>query len=57
VEPILLDCATQSDERLREIYGQHAVFSRAENITLVHLDSPLPETIERRTAEFNPEKY
>lgn len=57
MEPILLDCATQSDERLREIYGQHAVFSRAENITLVHLDSPLPETIERRTAEFNPEKY
>lgn len=57
MEPILLDFATQSDERLREIYGQHAVFSRAENITLVHLDSPLPETIERRTAEFNPEKY
>ena len=57
MEPILLDCATQSDERLREIYGKHAVFSRVENITLVHIDSPSPETIEQRTAEFDPRKY
>ena len=57
MEPILRDGATHSDERLREIYGQHAVFSRVENITLVHIDSPSPETIERRTAEFDPRKY
>lgn len=57
MEPILRDGATHSDERLREIYGQHAVFSRVENVTLVHIDSPSPETIERRTAEFDPRMY
>lgn len=57
MEPILRDGATYSDERLREIYGEHAVFSRVENITLVHIDSPSPETIERRTAEFDPRMY
>lgn len=57
MEPILRDCATDSDERLRALYGEHAVFSRVENITLVHIDSPSPETIERRTAAFDPAMY
>ena len=39
---------------LRRAYGETAVFSHVGNFTLVHLDSPTPEVIARRVAEFNP---
>jgi hypothetical protein len=48
---------TESDEALRRVYGEHALFSRVGTFTLVHLDSPSPEDIARRVAEFDPDEF
>lgn len=47
----------ESDESLRRVYGDDAVFSRVGKFTLVHLDSPTEETIAKRTGEFQPDEY
>jgi hypothetical protein len=47
----------EADEWLRTTYGPDAVFSQSGNITLVHLDSPDPATVRRRTREFDPRAY
>lgn len=49
--------AFDSEEALRRVYGDDAVFSRVGVFTLVHLDSPTPETIARRTSEFDPGEF
>lgn len=46
----------ESDE-LRRVYGDGAVFSRVGVFTLVHLDNPTPDTVERRTSEFDPGEF
>jgi hypothetical protein len=47
----------ESDEALRRVYGEHALFSRVGAFTLVHLDSPAQEEIDRRVAEFDPDEF
>lgn len=47
----------ESDESLRRVYGEDAVFTRVGKFTLVHLDSPTEETIAKRTSEFDPDEY
>ena len=47
----------ESDENLIAVYGDDATFSRIGLFTLVHLDSPSPETIVRRTSEFDPLEF
>jgi len=47
----------ESDEALRRVYGEHAVFSRVGAFTLVHLDSPTPDDIAKRVAEFDPDEF
>lgn len=47
----------ESDENLRAVYGDDATFSHIGPFTLVHLDSPSPETIVRRTSEFDPSEF
>lgn len=43
---------------LREVYyGDTAVFSQVGRFTLVHLDSPTPELVAKREAQFNPESF
>lgn len=49
--------AFDSEDSLRRVYGDDAVFSRVGVFTLVHLDSPTPETIARRTSEFDPGEF
>lgn len=44
----------QSDEELRQIFGEEAIVSRLGRYNLIHLDSPDPEEVARREAEFNP---
>lgn len=48
---------TMSDESLRRIYGEHTVFTRAGNFTLVHLDTPSAETVAQRLAQFDPADF
>ncbi len=47
----------ESDDALRRVYGEHAVFSRVGAFTLVHLDSPAEAEITRRIAEFDPDEF
>ena len=47
----------ETDEALRRVYGEHALFSRVGSFTLVHLDSPTPEEVARRVAEFDPDEF
>lgn len=49
--------AFESDDALRRVYGDDAVFTRVGVFTLVHLDSPTPETIARRSNEFDPREF
>ena len=49
--------AFESEDALRRVYGDDAVFSRVGIFTLVHLDSPTPETIARRSSEFDPREF
>ena len=51
------DGQTESDEALRRVYGQEAVFSRVGGFTLVHLDQPSEDEIKRRINEFNPDEF
>ena len=57
--PVEIDhCATrESDENLLAVYGDDATFSRIGLFTLIHLDSPSPETVVRRTSEFDPLEF
>ncbi|HUV14542.1 MAG TPA: hypothetical protein VMY18_12930 [Acidobacteriota bacterium] len=45
----------ESEEELREVFGPDAVISRVGPFNLIHLDSPTPEEVTRRVAEFDPE--
>jgi hypothetical protein len=47
----------ESDERLLAVYGNDATISRVGLFTLVHLDSPSPETVVQRTSEFDPLEF
>jgi hypothetical protein len=47
----------ETDDAIRRIYGPNAVISRVEKFTLVHLDSPSPETVAKREAEFDPGEF
>lgn len=47
----------ESDDALRRVYGEHAVFSRVGAFTLVHLDSPTDDDVARRIAEFDPDEF
>ena len=47
----------ESDEALRRVYGESAVFSRVGAFTLVHLDSPAEDEIARRVADFDPDEF
>lgn len=55
--PTTLEEPNQTEQWLRATYGPDAVFSRSGNITLVHLDSPGPATVRRRTREFDPRAW
>ena len=52
-----MDNHFESDEALKRVYGEGAVFSRVGAFTLVHLDSPPSGEIERRVAEFDPNEF
>ncbi|MCC6744153.1 MAG: hypothetical protein IT175_09855 [Acidobacteria bacterium] len=47
----------ESDESLLAVYGDDATISRIGLFTLVHLDSPSPETVVQRTSEFDPLEF
>ena len=47
----------ESDEALRRVYGETALFSRVGAFTLVHLDSPAEDEIARRVADFDPDEF
>jgi hypothetical protein len=49
--------SAESDDALRRVYGDHALFSRVGVFTLVHLDSPPPEEVARRVADFDPDEF
>ncbi len=51
------DDAFESEDDLRRVYGDEAVFSRVGIFTLVHLDNPSPETIAIRIKEFDPGEF
>jgi hypothetical protein len=44
-----------SEEELRQIFGDGAVISRVGRFNLVHLDNPSAAEIERRAREFDPD--
>lgn len=46
----------RTDDQLRSLYGDHVLITRLGQYNLIHLDSPTPEEIARRVAEFNPEE-
>ena len=52
-----MDNLMESDEALRRVYGEAALFSRVGAFTLVHLDSPTPEQIAQRVSEFDPDEF
>ena len=52
-----MDNHFESDDSLKRVYGEGAVFSRVGPFTLVHLDSPAPAEIARRVAEFDPNEF
>ena len=56
IEPLLSN-ETESDDDLRRVYGEDALFTRAGVFTLVHLDAPTAEVMARRTAEFSPDEF
>lgn len=43
-----------TDAEIRLLYGPHAIISRREPFTFVHLDRPDVHTIDQRTREFDP---
>ncbi|RPJ87334.1 MAG: hypothetical protein EHM18_01655 [Acidobacteria bacterium] len=45
----------RTEEELRGLYGDHALITRLGQYNLIHLDSPDPEEIARRTSEFDPD--
>jgi len=45
----------QSDEELKDVFGENVVVSRIGPFNLIHLDNPSPELVERRIAEFDPD--
>jgi hypothetical protein len=45
----------RSDQELRDLYGEQALVSRIGHYNLIHLDSPTPEEMTRRVAEFDPD--
>jgi hypothetical protein len=49
--------SAESDDALRRVYGDHALFSRVGSFTLVHLDSPAPDEVARRVADFDPDEF
>ena len=53
----IFSTAPESDEALRRVYGEEALFSRIGRFTLVHLDSPTPEQLRKREVEFNPDDF
>jgi predicted nucleic acid-binding protein len=50
-------CSSESDDALRRVYGEAAVFTRIGKFTLVHLDAPTEEVIAQRVEEFNPAEF
>jgi hypothetical protein len=58
-ERVAIDKPTgrESDEALRKVYGNEAVISRVGRFTLIHLDSPTPETVHKREKEFDPADF
>ena len=46
---------SQTDEELRDVFGEHAVVNRVGRFNLIHLDNPTPETVEQRIGEFDPD--
>ena len=44
----------QSDEELKQTFGEDVIVSRIGHFNLIHLDNPSPELVERRIAEFDP---
>ena len=49
-----INSSFQSDDELRDIFGENAVVSRVGRFNLIHLDNPSPETVEQRIGEFDP---
>ena len=57
VDPVSSNLEIESDDDLRRVYGDEAVFTRAGLFLLVHLDAPTAELVAKRTAEFSPDDY
>jgi hypothetical protein len=47
----------KTDDELRMIYGEGAVISRIGKFVIIHLDSPTPEMVANREADFDPEEF
>ena len=56
-DPISSNLEIESDDDLRRVYGDEAIFTRAGLFLLVHLDAPTAELVAKRTAEFSPDDY
>ena len=46
-----------SDDEVRARYGAHAIISRKDSFTLVHLDQPDPAQVQSRTEAFDSTEY
>ena len=46
----------QSEEDLKDTFGENAIVSRIGAFNLIHLDNPSPELVENRIAEFDPDE-
>jgi hypothetical protein len=46
----------QSDEDLKNAFGEDVIVSRIGPFNLIHLDNPSPEVVESRIAEFDPDE-
>jgi hypothetical protein len=46
-----------TEDDLRKMYGEHALFSHVGGFTLIHLDKPSEEVVSKRVREFDPGEF
>ncbi len=47
----------ETDESLRQMFGENAIITRVGRFNLVHLDNPDEGELERRIRDFDPDEY
>jgi hypothetical protein len=46
-----------TQQEAQNLYGEHARVTQVEGFSLVHLDRPTTETMEKRARDFDPAVY